>query len=76
MTAARDRRTERQKVAKLLSSNAARDDMLLQLIPGFSKTVKTTSKSRVPSNELVGLCQSENIQANGELTENVDIRYE
>lgn len=26
--------------------------MYLQLIPGFSKTVKTTSQSRVPSNEV------------------------
>jgi hypothetical protein len=43
-----------------------RHDMCLQLIPGLSKTVKTTSLSRVPSNEALGsLCQCENIQVNG-----------
>lgn len=47
----------------------------LQLIPGLSMMIKTTSISRVPSNELrFALCQCENIQVNGELTENVDIR--
>lgn len=41
----------------------------LQLIPGLSKTIKTTSPSRVPSNEWkFTLCQCENIQANGEMT--------
>lgn len=50
--------------------------MCLQLIPGLSMTVKTTSQSRVPSNEaylgVVNLCQCKNIHANREVGVNAD----
>lgn len=50
--------------------------MSLQLIPGFSKTVKT-SQSRVPSNEwYLNLCQSENIISQSPYDGDVDVRCE